>query len=304
LAGPLFGPNPSAQLPNNAFSVVNNFKTPRYHNINLSLQREVARNSVLQVGYSGQRGRDLLIYQDINAAPLGAGLADTGAVCLGSTCDAYRPLTLQGYVDPSTGLPLFRQVIQATNRATSQYDSLQASFNQRGWHGFDTQYNLTWSKCYDDNSVNRGGGGGDHPQINNENPVGSTALGVANIAENRGLCDHDVRLNFNVGGVYAIPKIRMLGERFGDGWHLSTIYTAPLVKAWTVVASGHHGMAPRSSITNAILTTTFRKLILSQVSPILAATTQIPREPTPQALHLLPFIVRVPAPSVTCNATC
>jgi hypothetical protein len=238
LAGPLFGPNPSAQLPNNAFSVVNNFKTPRYHNINLSLQREVARNSVLQVGYSGQRGRDLLIYQDINAAPLGAGLADTGAVCLGSTCDAYRPLTLQGYVDPSTGLPLFRQVIQATNRATSQYDSLQASFNQRGWHGFDTQYNLTWSKCYDDNSVNRGGGGGDHPQINNENPVGSTALGVANIAENRGLCDHDVRLNFNVGGVYAIPKIRMLGERFGDGWHLSTIYTALSGRPFTPVMGG------------------------------------------------------------------
>jgi hypothetical protein len=238
LVGPLYGPNPSNQLPNNAFSVVTNFKTPRYHNINLSIQREVARNNVLTIGYSGQRGRDLLIYQDLNASPLGSGIADTGAPCLGNACDPYRPLTLAGVTDPTTGLPLFRHVIQATNLGRSQYDSLQTSFNQRGWHGIDTQYNLTWSKCYDDNSVNRGGGNGDYPQINNSNPVGSTALGVANIANNRGLCDHDVRLNFNVGGVYAMPKFHLLGNRLGNGWQISTIYTALSGRPFTPVMGG------------------------------------------------------------------
>ena len=154
LVGPLYGPSPTNQLPNNAFSVVRNFKTPRYHNINLSLQRDVARNSVLTVGYSGQRGRDLLIYRDLNASPVGTD-------CVGDGCDPSRPLS-SVYTDLVNDgrVPTFRHVIQATNLASSQYDSLQASFNQRGWHGIDTQYNLTWSKCFDDNSVNRGGSGG------------------------------------------------------------------------------------------------------------------------------------------------
>ncbi len=229
LAGPLFGPSPANQPPNNAFSVVTNFKTPRYHNMNVSVQRELSRNNVVTIGYSGQRGRDLLIYQDLNASPL-------GSACLDNSCDPLRPLA--SVLDPVTGLPEFRHVIQATNKGISQYDSLQASFNQRGWHGIDTQYNLTWSKCFDDNSVNRGGGSGDYPQINNANPVGSTVLGSANVGDNRGLCDHDVRLNFNIVGVYALPKIRPLGSRFGDGWQLSTIYTAISGRPFTPVMGG------------------------------------------------------------------
>jgi hypothetical protein len=96
---------------------------------------------------------------------------------------------------------------------------MQVSFNQRSWHGLDTQYNLTWSKCYDDNSVNRGGFG-DYPQINNN------GNGQVNIRDTRGECDHDVRLNFNLGGVYSFPSIRPLGKLVGDGWQLSSIYTA------------------------------------------------------------------------------
>jgi hypothetical protein len=221
----LYGPNPTGAGPINAFSVVQNFKTPRYHNLNLSVQQEVFRNSVLTLGYSGQRGRDLMIYQDLNASPLGTPCFSQGA------CDAFRPYST---IDPSLNL---RHLIQATNGATSQYDSLQTSFNQRGWHGFDTEYNLTWSKCYDDNSTNRGGAG-DYPQINNSNPVGSAALGHANIKDSRGICDHDVRLNFNVSGVYAAPKIPFLGNRMGSGWQMSTIFTAISGRPITPLVAG------------------------------------------------------------------
>jgi hypothetical protein len=242
VAGPLFGADPTAlnQLPYNAFSVVNNFKTPRYHNINLSIQQELSRNNVLTIGYSGQRGRDLLIYQDINATPLGTIDPDTGSACVGSACDPFRPFSNVYTTVDFNGdtVPTFRHVIEATNRGKSQYDSLQVSFNQRGWHGLDTQYNLTWSKCYDYNSVNRGGAGGDYPQINNVNPVGSTDIASANIADNRGLCDHDVRLNFNVGGLYQLPDIHALGKWAGRGWQLSTIFTAISGRPFTPILSG------------------------------------------------------------------
>ncbi len=107
---------------------------------------------------------------------------------LGSSCNALRPF--------ATAFPDLRHIIQATNLASSRYDSLQVSYNQRSWHGLDTQYNLTWSKCFDNNSVNRGGAG-DYPQL--QNPL--------NLADTRGLCDHDVPLNFNIGGVYDFPTI-------------------------------------------------------------------------------------------------
>lgn len=194
--GPVFGPSPTGEPPFDAYSVVQNFKTPRAHNYSLSLQQEVAHNNVLTIGYSGQRGQNLAVNRDLNASPLGSD---------GDQTD--RPFFNQ--------FPNLRHIVQTTNLADSQYDSLQTSYNQRDWHGLDTSYNFTWSKCFDESSFNRGGFG-DYPQL--QNPL--------SVEDNRGLCDHDVRLNFNVSGVYSLPGIPHLGERLGKGWQLSTIYTA------------------------------------------------------------------------------
>lgn len=222
--GPLFGPNPAGSVPFlNAFSVVNNFKTPRYHNFNVSIQNELFRNNVLTLTYSGQRGRDLIVYYDANASPI-------GTPCFSDQdCDPFRPL--------HNSFPDIRHLITATNEGTSKYDSLQVSYNQRSWHGLDTQYNFTWSKCIDLNSSNRGGQG-DYPQINNDNPVGSFAPAHPNFQDGRGLCDQDVRFNFNVGGVYEVPKIPHLGRIAGEGWSLSTIYTALSGHPFSVFRNG------------------------------------------------------------------
>jgi len=189
------------------------------------------------VTYSGQRGRDLILYYDANASPIGSIDPIAGGVCSSeAACDPDRPLSKK-FIDPVTGGPLIRHLITATNGGSSQYDSLQVSYNQRAWHGLDTQYNLTWSKCFDLNSVNRGGQG-NYPQINNDNPVGSLAPAHPNFQDNRGLCDHDVRLNFNIGGVYEIPAIPHLGKVAGAGWRVSTIYTALSGHPFSVFKNG------------------------------------------------------------------
>jgi len=206
--GPVFGSDPTGTPPFNAFSIVNDFKTPRLHNFNLSLQHELFRDNVVTATYSGQRGQNLVLYHDLNASPLGSA---------GTFAD--RPF--------STVYPDIKHIIQATNLATSQYDSLQMSYNQRSWHGLDTTTNFTWSKCYDDNSVNRGGIG-DYPQLNNPLDVRDT----------RGLCDHDVRLNLNVGGVYSFPAIAQLGEYAGTGWQISTIFTAISGRPFSALLGG------------------------------------------------------------------
>jgi len=206
--GPVFGPSPTGEPPFDAYSVVQNFKTPRAHNYSLSIQQEIARNNVLTIGYSGQRGQDLAINRDLNASHLGSG---------GDLSD--RPFFNQ--------FPNLRHIVQTTNLGDSQYDSLQASYNQRDWHGLDTEYNFTWSKCFDESSFNRGGTG-DYPQL--QNPL--------SIADNRGLCDHDVRLNFNVSGVYSFPTLPHMNERLGKGWQLSTIFTAISGRPFSVLLGG------------------------------------------------------------------
>ncbi len=206
--GPVFGPSPTGEPPFDAYSVVQNFKTPRAHNYSLSIQQEIARNNVLTIGYSGQHGQDLAVNRDLNASPLGSG---------GDLSD--RPFFNQ--------FPNLRHIVQTTNLGDSQYDSLQASYNQRDWHGLDTEYNFTWSKCFDESSFNRGGTG-DYPQL--QNPL--------SIEDNRGLCDHDVRLNFNVSGVYSLPTLPHMNERLGKGWQLSTIFTAISGRPFSVLLGG------------------------------------------------------------------
>ena len=229
--GSLFGEAAAEGVaPFNAFSIVQNFKTPRAHNFNVSIQRELFRNNVLTIGYSGQRGRDLIIYYDQNASPIGSPCSTA------EECDPLRPLTGK-FTDPITGKPLIRHLITMTNQGTSKYDSMQVSYNQRNWHGLDTAYNLTWSKCFDLNSVNRGGQG-NYPQINNDNPVGSTELAHPNFQDGHGLCDQDVLLNFNLSGVYQLPDIPHLGKWMGRGWQLSTVYTALSGHPFSVFKNG------------------------------------------------------------------
>jgi Carboxypeptidase regulatory-like domain/TonB dependent receptor/TonB-dependent Receptor Plug Domain len=214
---PVFGPNAgtsNAPGPFNAFAVIKDLKTPRAHNFNISIQHEFSKNNVLTVGYSGQRGQNLLLYHDLNASPIGG--------------DGTRPYDGQLFQDfGKTQQPFgLEHVIQLNNDGQSQYDSLQTTFNQRNVHGLNLTTNFTWSKCYDYNSVNRGGQG-DYPQANN--PYSAK--------DSYGLCDHDVRLNFNSGGVYTVPNFPALG-RWMNGWQLNGIFTAISGRPFTVFITG------------------------------------------------------------------
>ena len=122
--------------------------------------------------------------------------------------------------------PTINHIIQLNNDGQSRYDSLQMSYNQRNFHGFNNQVNFTWSKCFDYNSVNRGGVG-DYPQLNNPYDP----------KDSYGLCDHDVRFNFNIGGVYTLPHIAALGK-YLNGWQMSGILTAISGRPFTALLGG------------------------------------------------------------------
>ena len=196
----IYGSNPTGTPPFDVVSVVSPLKTPMYHLFNLSLSRELFAKNAVTIAYVGQRGHNLLLNRDLNATPIGCNVPDP-AGCL------ILPFTSQ--------FPDINHILQITNDAKSWYDSMEVTYRQQNWHGINTQYNLTWSKCFDYESANRNGR---FTFVQSQNPY--------NPAADKGFCDHDVPWNFNIGGNYTLPKVSQLGRFAGEGWEISAVFTA------------------------------------------------------------------------------
>lgn len=238
-----FGANPTANPPFNIFGTVSPLLTPRIHYYSATIQHEVFRNSVITLSYVGSKGQNLLYERSLNNRPLGCWDSNNGGQQTGppagpgsnndTTLNCSRPFdsVFQTNVG-GTLTPSYKYIMQLNNDGYQRYNALQASFRQRNWHNFNSQYNFTWSNCLDNNSTNRGGSASLPLQA--ENPY--------NPKDSQGPCDTDVRLNFNLGGTYTVPKVSPLG-RFGEGWEIGSVFTAITGRPFTAIgrSSDHSG---------------------------------------------------------------
>ena len=188
----MYGSSPTGAPPFNIQGVPENFQLPRYHYFHATFQREILGTNSATVSYIGSRGKGLIWRHEINAPVIGSAITSP---------DLLRPFYSR--------FPTFRSITELNNDSESWYDSVQLSFRQNNWHGINTQYNYTWSKCEDLSSSNRTTG------LQAENPYDPQ--------NNKGPCDFDVPHNFNIGGSFAIPG----GEKIGGGaLQIGTVFTA------------------------------------------------------------------------------
>ena len=185
---PIFGSSPTGAPPFNITAVRDDFHLGYYHYFHATVQREVFRNSSVTASYVGSRGMDLVSRVNINAPPLGS--PTSGAV------DRLRPFFAQ--------YPQYRNILEFTNDGRSWFDSLQLSFRQNMWHGINTQYNYTLSKCTDYQSTNRA-----PSTLQATNPYDPT--------NDKGPCTFDTRHNFNLGGSYSVPGTSIGGQPVAVG---------------------------------------------------------------------------------------
>jgi hypothetical protein len=233
-----FGANPTGTPPFNIFGTVSPLRTPRIHYYSATIQQQVFRDSVITVSYVGTKGQNLLYERSLNNRPLGCWdnnndgqqTGPAGTASNTTTLNCSRPFDSVFQTDVGgTPTPSYNYIMQLTNDGYQRYNALQASFRQRNWHGLNTQYNFTWANCIDNNSTNRGGQASLPLQA--ENPY--------NPNDTQGPCDTDVRLNFNLGGTYTVPKVSNLG-RFGEGWEIGSVFTAITGRPFTAL-SGQSG---------------------------------------------------------------
>jgi hypothetical protein len=114
--------------PNPTFGIQRDLRTPFLHEFNVTLQRQLGSTRVAEVAYVGSRGRNLIAAKDINQPRPSA-----------------APLNLR----PD---PRFADITLVESRARSEFDSLQARFQQRYAFGCTMLVAYTLGKSMDDAS--------------------------------------------------------------------------------------------------------------------------------------------------------
>jgi hypothetical protein len=116
------------------------FQTPYSQNWNLSVQREVMPNTLVEAAYVGSKGTHLLGEEDFNQVPLAARLAPANATVW---ANAIRPYTGYG---PITSI---------VNIFDSNYHSLQLSAIRRVGRGLTFGFSYTYSRTLTDSPTDR-----------------------------------------------------------------------------------------------------------------------------------------------------
>jgi carboxypeptidase family protein len=184
------------------------FKVPSYQDFNLSVQHEIMRNTVVEVGYVGTRGTHLLGDININQPTVASRLANP-------TTDANALVPFAGYQAIVSRAPIF----------TSNYNSLQVSLNRRFSQGLTLGAAYTWSKLLTNNPQDR-------------------SLGVAdayNLNQNYGLSTLNTPQILILSYIYDLPfykNSRGLVGRVLGGWEFSGITNFQSGQSTTVTQSG------------------------------------------------------------------
>ncbi|MBL8203122.1 MAG: TonB-dependent receptor [Blastocatellia bacterium] len=171
-------------LPNNVVLFTpREMRTAYIQNWQLSIQRELPGNMLLDVAYVGNHALKLLLLADYNQArPL-------------TTAELALPAASRPSLDARRPIAGFRSISATLPAAYSNYHALQVKFERRFSKGLYLLNSFTWSKAIDNAS-----------QVLEE-PGGNTGTpqNVYNIAADRGVGTYDQPFNNTTSFVFELP---------------------------------------------------------------------------------------------------
>jgi carboxypeptidase family protein len=213
------GHNPG---PCDLMAVDPNLRLPFVVSYNLGVTHAFGQNFSLEVEYVGNHGYRLLNFADINQAQLGSAYC-MNPLTAAQSADACGPhLATDGSLASQESRPYYAKfpylgyIYQASNRAYSNYNSLQVSLTKRMSHGLLFNVGYTYGHGLDNGSLNRFG-------LNPENSN--------NLAGEYGDSDFDVRHRLTATVTYNIPGIKGFGQLL-EGWQINSIVTFATAQPW------------------------------------------------------------------------
>jgi hypothetical protein len=208
--------------------IANNIRVAQTQFWSLDLQRELARNTVVDVSYSGAHGVHLYDLNNINN--YGQGQVFLGDPLIGAPVypgETCNPNFFTGTACLTQPNSQYAAINQRGSAGVSAYDGLNVKFQTQNLHntGVTLVANYTWAHSLDDTSSTfsdsiQGGSG-----------VGYGSLGYTDPANPKldwGNSDYDVRNRFVVSPIWQTPWYKSekgIGEALG-GWSLVGVFTA------------------------------------------------------------------------------
>jgi hypothetical protein len=186
---------------------------PTYYKYSAGIQMTLPWAMILDAGYVGSLGRNLLGNRNLNAVPYGADFLPQNQ---DPTKVAANPNALLGSNASNANFlrpyPGYGSITLEEFANDSSYNALQVTLDRRFAKGLFLGVAYTWSKCLDEGS----------------NDGASRRIDNLNHVANYGPCDFDIRHNLVFNYVYALPGASSFG-RFNtrvtravfDGWQLS-----------------------------------------------------------------------------------
>ena len=167
------------------------FRNASMQSWNVNVQRQLAGDLAVTLGYLGSHGTNLRISRNIN-----------------QPVDGVRPF--QAVSDSSPILPGTRvgNITQVESSGFSNYDAAFVSITKRLSNGLQVDTSYTWSKSFDTNSLN------------------SSGFAIQNayeIPHEYGPSDFDARHRFVVSASYSLP---FTAHALTRGWQVATVVQA------------------------------------------------------------------------------
>lgn len=191
-------------FPSNVAGLDPNPKIPSVMNFSFTVQRDLGYSTILDVGYVGSLGRNLLWQRNLNAIPFGTNF-------LASSRDTTNNSVLSpNFLRP---LPGWGDVNLREPAGSSNYHSLQVSANRRFASRFQYGLSYTWSKSLDYNSD-------DGNNVSVLIPVRVRNYGLSTFDRS-----HVLKVNwlYDLPGWKSAPRVI---KYVSNAWQLSGIYTA------------------------------------------------------------------------------
>jgi Carboxypeptidase regulatory-like domain len=197
-----------------------NMFTPTIQMWTFTLERQLARNLMLQVGYVGSQSYHTNLTEDTNSpAPQ---VCQNAAGCLAGGVNAASAIVPQGMTYFPSTPPIKVNGVTLTQRpnpyvsnnspyideGTSNYNALNVSLVKRTSYGLAFKVNYSWSRVMDLNSAALAVTGENEP---------TDVFSPYDLFLNRGPAAYSLRHQFNANFSYALPF--GTGHRLGSGAH-------------------------------------------------------------------------------------
>ncbi|HMV86371.1 MAG TPA: carboxypeptidase regulatory-like domain-containing protein [Blastocatellia bacterium] len=204
-------------------TVAADFRSPVADQYSLEVQRELAKNWVMRVGYIATRGTGL--FQTVDGNPVIATRSNRNSL---DPAFVYSPAP--SFQNVPRRVDLTRGIIrERANVASSIYHSMQISLEKRLSRNFSMGTHYTWSAFIDDAS-----------EVFNPQPAGEIAVAQDpyNRRADRARSSYDRPHRFTGNVVYEFPFYReqkgVAGHTFG-GWQTNAFFTLQSGTPFTVL---------------------------------------------------------------------